>query len=152
MKAGNGDDEPLKLMETRNLDHVQIREDNKLYATNRFSVSESGAIGISCIENPSLSVMYPNTDKAPVILSDKTEYHSATFVKISGKEYLAAACKEDRCLYQWDMESKTCKKVFDPNLSSEQRFKDMIIFMIDYNTIGYGKPMFPPTEAEESSS
>ena len=144
VKAGNGDDEPLKLVETWNLDHVQIREDNKLYATNRFSISDSGAIGISRIENPSLSVMYPNTDKAPVILSDKTEYHSATYVKISGKEYLAAACKEDRCLYLWDMESKTSNKVFDPNLSSEQRYKDMIIFMIDDNTIGYGEAHVSP--------
>ena len=29
MKAGNDDDEPLKLVETWKVDHVQIREDNK---------------------------------------------------------------------------------------------------------------------------
>ena len=73
VKAGNNDDEPLKLVETWKVDHVQIREDNKLYATNRFSISESGVIGITCVETPSLSVMQPNTDEAPVILSDKTE-------------------------------------------------------------------------------
>ena len=65
-------------------------------------------------------------------------------MKITGKEYLAAACKEDRCLYLWDMESKRSNKVFDPNLSREQRYKDMIIFVIDNNTIGYGEAHVSP--------
>ena len=91
-----------KLIVTWNLDHVKLR--SRVYAS-RFSVSESGGIGISCFENPSLSVVYPDADKAPVILSNDTIYRSATFVKISGKEYLAAACRED-----WDVYTSGTQK------------------------------------------
>ena len=49
-------DESLKLVEMWRVDHVQIREDDTLIPSNRFSISESGMIGISCYENPSLSV------------------------------------------------------------------------------------------------
>ena len=50
----------------------------KAHIGNSFSISESGAIGISCFETASLSVMYPDTDKATVILSDSKVYYSAT--------------------------------------------------------------------------
>ena len=137
VKSGDGD-ESLKLVETWNLDHVQMREDNTLFVSNRFSISESGAIGISCDEKPSLSVMYPGTDKPTVLSVDKI-YHSATFLKTRGKEYLATACDEDGCLYLWDIESETSKKVFDPKLPSEQTYKRMNIFRINDSTIGYGE-------------
>ena len=119
-----------------------MREDNRLHLGNRFSLSESGTIGISCFETPSLSVMYPDTDKPPAVLSDQMTYYSAAFVKVSGKEYLAASCREDGCLYLWDTE--TSKKVFDPNLPSEQRDKGMHIFKIGDNTIGYGEGIASP--------
>ena len=111
---------------------------------NSFAISESGAIGISCNETPSLSVMYPSTDKATVILSDSKVYYSATFVKVLGKEYLAASCREDGCLYLWDIESKTCKKVFDPKLTKDQKDKRMNIFTINDDTIGYGEASASP--------
>ena len=103
-RSGNGDDEPLKLEETWKVDHVQIREDNKLYPINRFSISESGIVGISCVENPSLSVMYPGIDKSATVLSNDL-HGSVTFIKVSDKEYLAATTWDDGCLYLWDIES-----------------------------------------------
>ena len=102
-------------------------------------MSESGAIGISCDENPSLSILYPGTDKAPVILSNDMLYSSATFVKFRGKEHPAAAYREDGCLHLWDIESKTYKEVFDPRLPKEKKLKDMNICMIDESTIGFGE-------------
>ena len=143
VKAGNDDDEPLKLVETWKVDHIQMREDNNLAVLNRFSISESGMFGISCFENPSLSVMYPGTDKPPTVLSNKLHV-SATFVKVSDKEYLATACDEDGCLYLWDIETKTSKKVFDPKLTSDQGYKYMQIFKIDESTIGYGEVFASP--------
>ena len=131
-------DQPLKLVATWDLIHVDVEED-RLHLMNSFSISESGAIGISCFEKPSLSVVYPNKDKATGILSRSKVYSSATFVKILGKEYLASACDEDGCLYLWDIESKTSKKVFDPKLPRKQRYKYMNIFRINNNTVGYGE-------------
>ena len=105
---------------------------------NSFSISESEAIGISCVGNPSLSILYPNTDKVAVSPPNGILYRSATFVKVSGKEYLGAACADDGSLYLLNTESKTFKKVFDPKLPRKQRYKDMNIFRINDNTIGYG--------------
>ena len=101
-------------------------------------MSESGMIGISCDEKPSLSVMYPGMDKSPTVLSNNKIYGSATFVKVFDQEYLAAACHDDGCLYLWDIESKAPKKIFDPKLPSEQHFKQMNICKINESTIGYG--------------
>ena len=141
VKAGDNG-ESFKLVETRSLDHVEMREDNKFYTANRISISESGMIGISCDEKPSLSVIYPGKDKSPTVLSNDKIYRSATFVKVSGKEYMAAACDEDGCLYLWDIQSKTSTKVFDPMLSSEPLYKKMNIFEINENTIGYGEVFY----------
>ena len=91
--------------------------------------------------------MYPKKDKSTVFLSTSRVYRAATFVKVSGKEYLAAACIDDGCLYLLDIESKTSKtlkKVFDPKLPSEQPYKDMNIFNINENTIGYGEVCISP--------
>ena len=139
----NFEDQPWKLVETWDVDHVETTTD-EIHAANRFSVSKSGAIGISCSEKPSLSVIDPATDKACLILSDDKIYSSATFVKIKDKEFLAAACREDGCLYMWDIESKASKKVFDPRLPNEQRYKHMNICKIDENTIGYGEVFESP--------
>ena len=134
----SGDEvQPWKLVATWNVDHVNFG--SVIHAGNRFSVSESGGIGISCFEKPSLSVMYPDTDKAPVILSNDTIYSSGTFVNISGKEYLATACKEDGCLYLWDTESKTSKKALGPKFPKDQQYKHMNICKLRDNTIGYAE-------------
>ena len=65
-------------------------------------------------------------------------------MKVSGKEYLAASCREDGCLYLWDIESETSKKVFDPKLPEDQNDKGMNIFRIDERTIGYGEACASP--------
>ena len=134
----DGRDQSLQLVKTWTVDHVQA-DPKRLKATNRFTVSESGAIGISCEESPSLSVMYPDSDKPPVLLSDVIEYRSAIFLKVTGKEYLAVACIDDGCLYLWDIEAKTSKKIFDPQLPKVGRSDYMNIFKISQNTIGYGE-------------
>ena len=126
------------------MDHVQMRDNDTLDVANRFSISESGMIGISCDEKPSLSVMYPGMDKAPIILSNKNKYRSATFVKVFNQEYLATSCDEDGCLYLWDIESKTSKKVFDPKLPGEQPYKKMNIFKINDSTVGYSEVLASP--------
>ena len=145
-------DQTLKQVTTWDLIYINTKE-KVVNLSNSFSILESEAIGISCYEKPSVSVMYPNTDKATVILSDSKMYRSATFVKVSGKEYLAAASFDDGCLYLWDVESKTSKQVFDPKLPEDQNDKGMNICKIDENTTGYGEARtFPLTEAEESSS
>ena len=139
----SGDDvQPWKLIATWNVDHVKLG--SGFYAANRFSVSESGGVAFSCDEKPSLSVMYPDTDKPPIVLSTDTIYHSATFVKISGKEYLATACNKDGCLYLWDTESKTSKKVFDPELPWDQVYRYMNICKLRDNTIGYAEAYASP--------
>ena len=136
--ALEGKDQSIELVKTWTIDHVNA-DTELVMRGNRFTISESGDIGISCKEKPSLSVMYPDTDKAPVILpSDKT-YRSATFVKISGKEYFAAACDEDGCLYLWDIETQTSQKVFDPDLHKDKVHKRMIICKIGENAIGYAE-------------
>ena len=134
------DDQSRVLVDTWKVDHVQIREDKTIYLSNRFSISESGAIGISCGETPSLSIMCNGTDKSPAVLStEKPFYRSATFLKVHGTESLAAAGLLDGCLYFWNIESKTAKKVFDPKLPSEWTYKSMVICKIDESTIGFGE-------------
>ena len=138
-----GRHQSVQLVNTWTLDHVQA-DPTSANVSNSFTVSDSGVIGISCVESPSLSVMYPDTDKPPVILSNTATYSSATFVKVSKKEYLAASCNEDSCLYLWDIESKTSKKVFGQKLPSEQRSNYMNIFEINGNSIGYGEATAAP--------
>ena len=133
------DNQLLKPVETYNVDYEETTSAEKLHPVERFAVSESGAMGIPCSESPSISIRYPGSDKSPVVLSKEKPYHSAAFVKISNREYLAAACSEDGCLYLWDIESKMSKKVFDPELSHDRHCKYMNVFNISDNTIGYGE-------------
>ena len=124
------------------LDHIQA-DPMYVHRGNSFTVSGSGAVGISCEESPSLSVMYPGTNKAPIILSNYNGDLSL-FVDVCGKEFLAAACSDDGCLHLWDIESKTSKKVFDPYLSRRRLYNSMNIFRINENTIGYGEACASP--------
>ena len=88
--------------------------------------------------------MYPGTDKPPVILSNNTIYRSATFVEVSGQEYLAAASTENGCLYLFDTESKTSKNVFDTKLPKNRQYKRMNICKLRDNMIGYGEALASP--------
>ena len=106
-------------------------------------MSESGSVGISCEESPPLSVIYPDTDKASIMLSKDMIYRSATFVRFRSKIHLAAACDVDGCLYLWDI-SKISRKVFDPQLPKDKRNKSMNICNINESTIGYGEVQSSP--------
>ena len=133
-----GTGQSIQFMNSWTLNHIQSRPNN-VTAGNSFTVSESGAIGISCSENPSLSIIYPDTDKPPVVLPDSKFYRSATFVRIYDEEYLAAASKKNGHLYLWNIESKALNKVFDPKLPSKQHYNYMIMCKINENMIGYGE-------------
>ena len=93
--------------------------------------------------------MYPDIDVATVTLSNEVKYLSATFVKLRGKEHLAAACKDDGCLYLWDVEAKAGRTVFDPKIPKEKRTKKMNICQIDDSTIGYGE-VYPSPDGSRS--
>ena len=71
-------------------------EDGPFNLFNKFSVSQSGLIALACWEGDgmttsSLLVFKSNTSK-PKVLSHGKIYHSVSFVKMLGKEYLAATC------------------------------------------------------------
>ena len=134
----------LQYVKQWTLNHIQA-DLERVKVTNRFSKSESGVIGISCEESPSLSVMYKDTERLVILSNDKT-YRSATFIKINGTEYLAAASDEDGCLYLWNIESRTPRNVFDPKLPRDKLYKYMNICKIDESTIGYEKCMLHLTE------
>ena len=125
----------LKLLETWPLDHVQI-DKNEISLNNRFAISESGAIVISCEEQPHLSLIYPGTKKPPLILT--TESHRfATFIKSADREFLVTLGSDDENLHLWDISKGTSTKKFDPKMH-EGKFKGYPkIFVIDDKTMGY---------------
>ena len=63
--AFEGIKKSIQLVKTWFLDHVQP-DAKYVYAWNRFTISESEAIGTSCEEKPSLSVVFPHTDNPPL--------------------------------------------------------------------------------------
>ena len=104
----------LALVETldKDLEHIQdvinfaVSELGAIAITSQPSVSESDS-GIT-VKSPSLSVIYPGTDKH-VVLSDDKFYWSAVFIQGHGKEYLAATCYNDNSIHLWDVEKGTSK-------------------------------------------
>ena len=73
--------------------------------------SPPGSIGIASIQaKPSLSVMYPGTDKPPLNLSRDDAYRSAFFITISDQEHLAAACRDG--IFLWNLADNTSKVVY----------------------------------------
>ena len=96
----------------------------------KFSISQlSDSIGIASRQlRPRLSVMYPGTDKLPLILSRDDRYLSAIFVTISGQEYLAAASEDGICL--WNLADNTSKVVYKFNETGLWS-----LFVIDERTV-----------------
>ena len=83
----------MRLQETLKVNHiVKTAGDRSSSLYTRFAVSESsGSIGIASADTrPSLSVIYPGTEKLPVISSADNRFISPFFVRISDQEYLAA--------------------------------------------------------------
>ena len=79
------------LCQTMEVNHIAIDPVFSPFFTKLFTSELSDSICIaSLLEKPSLSVMYPGTDKPPLILSRDDQFSSALFVTISDQEYLAA--------------------------------------------------------------
>ena len=91
------DTSPLKLLETMTIKHGRLN--------TKFTVSKlSGSVGIAFSD--SLSIMYPDTNKPPLILSKDGGVHTAAlFITISDQEYLAAASEDH--IHIWNLERNT---------------------------------------------
>ena len=111
-----------------------IKVNHIVHLTNssdlEFSVSQlSGSVGIASTQaKPSLSLMYPGTDKSPLILSKDKEYMSAIFVMISDQEYLVTASKDS--IHLWNTAKNTANLVYKFNERSNWR-----LCLIDEKTI-----------------
>ena len=98
------DTSALKLLETMKISH--LREFPSLFTT--FGLSNlSQSVGIASRNtNHSLSVMYPGTNKPPLILSkDHAARAAALFITISDQEYLADTAKDE--IHIWNLERNT---------------------------------------------
>ena len=110
VSGSSDEEEALNLVKTWDLDHIPTT--GRIYLGNKFAVSESGAIAISSIEKPSLSVIYPETDHQPRPLSGDYSYRCVEFVTLSGVEYLAASCNNDSSLHLVDPETRSHNVVY----------------------------------------
>ena len=149
------DNYELNLLEMIKLNHM-MSGDTILSLYVKFSISQlSGCIGITSRQlRPTLSVMYPGTDKLPLILSRDDLYISALFVTISGQEYLAAASTKG--IHLWNLANSTSSFVYK---FKEQ--KDWNLCVIDERTIacvaeqsssdGFGKVYILNTDSEKFS-
>ena len=129
-ESQTGNTSMLTLLETIKVNHIERL--NILGLFIKFTVSElSGSVAITSIQDkPSLSIMYPGTDKPPLVLSRDGKYRSALFVKISDQEYLATASKDEIRL--WNPANNTSSVVY--------KFKeenDWDLCVIDDRTVAY---------------
>ena len=131
VSGSSDEEEALNLVKTWDLDHIPTRE--RIYLGNKFAVSESGAIAISSIEKPSLSVIYPGTDDPPRPLSGDYSYRCVEFVTISGVEYLAASCSNDSSLHLVDPETRSHNIVYQ--FRSDKKPVAMNLCVIDDSTV-----------------
>ena len=125
----------LTLHETIKVSHI-APSSIKVALKVRFSVSEtSGSVGIaSGRTRPSLSIVYPGTDKHPLILSTDKGYVSTVFISVSDKEYLAAVCKGS--VYLWDTEKGTSSLAYK---FDERAHSKMSLCVIDKTTVACGE-------------
>ena len=118
----------MSLVKSWDLEHIQ-------YIYN-FAISESEIIAIA--SQPSLSVIYPMTDKPPFILSADKSYACVIFFRVSDqREKLAATCTNDSSIHVRDSpDSRDSRVVY--RLKSGRR-KLMNLCVIDDRTVGYGE-------------
>ena len=101
-----GDIQTLDFCQTIEVNHIKIDPLFSPFYTTLFVSESSGLIGIASTESkPSLSVMFPGTDKFPLILSEDEGYSSALFMSLSGQEHLAAASEGK--IQLWNMVQNT---------------------------------------------
>ena len=110
-QTGTGDTSVLNLLETLQAKHIVIEPiGSSLFTTFALS-QQSGSIGITSDgAKPSSSVMYPGTDKPPLILSKDNQYRSALFITIADQEFLASASMDNIRL--WNPVHNTSKVVY----------------------------------------
>ena len=106
-----GDTSALNLQEMLKVNHIVPEGRTSVWGTI-FSVSEpSGSIGIASTRaNPTLSVIYPGTNKPHLMLSKDNKYTAALFRTIADQEYLASASIDGICL--WNLANDTSKIVY----------------------------------------
>ena len=98
--------------ETMEADHIVPIRRRFMSIDTTFAVSEmSGSVGISSLaEKPSVSVIFPGTDKPAHFLSRNEKYTSSLFLTISGEEFLVAA---SRCRIQiWSLAKDTSAEMY----------------------------------------
>ena len=103
------DTSPLKLLETMTVNHIK----NFFGLQTKFTVSKlSESVGMASIDlKHSLSVIYPGTNKPPLILSkDGVGHTSALFITISDQEYLAAASEDE--IHIWNLTKNTSRVAY----------------------------------------
>ena len=95
----------LTLLDKMKINHIQQGGGTSSLHT-KFVISEaSESIGIASPQaKPTLSVMYPGTDKPPVVSPREDGYTSALFLTISDKEYLVAASVDQ--IHLWNPAKK----------------------------------------------
>ena len=102
------DTSALILLETLNIKHLMLESPLNFLLTTFAMPHQSGSVAIASTR-PSLSVIYPGTDKFPLILSKDDHCTSALFIAISDQEYLAAASVNQIIL--WNLATNTSNVV-----------------------------------------
>ena len=124
-----GDDSVLNLLETLKVKHIVLGDPETFLLTTFAMLQQSHSIGIaSRWAKPSFSLMYPGTDKPPLILSEDNQFSSALVITISGQEYLSAASRDG--IHLWNLANNTSKVVYK---FREQ--KDWLLCAIDERTV-----------------
>ena len=132
LQHGGADASAMILQDTMKFDHILHSSHSFQW---KFSVSESGSIAIAPYLQSPLSVVFPGSDKSPLILSDEnSHYDSVLFVKISRREYLAAVC--DGSIHLWDIAKKSSCVVY--SLKDKRK---MSLCAIDERTVACGRAL-----------
>ena len=126
---GTKDTSGLTLLDRMRISHIEQGRGTSSSNTN-FPISESELIGIASPQaKPTFSVMmYPGTDKSPLISLREDGYTSALFLTISNQEYLAAASVDQ--IHLWNLAKNTSSVVY-----KFKEEKDCNLCAIDERTV-----------------
>ena len=119
----------LTLLEKMEISHIDQGEGTSSLHT-KFTISEeSESIGIASPQaKPTLSVIYPGTDKPPLILCRDEGYTSALFITISDEKYLTAASVDK--IHLWNLAKNTSSVAY-----KFEEEKDWHLCVIDDRTV-----------------
>ena len=108
----------------------------------RFSVGESGSIGISFVRmNPNeskLSLVDPTNPHKLVTVSsgNKVFYFNPVIIKLHARDYLAVHCHNDASIHLWDTQRRTPRVVCR---EGSRMSKSMVMCAKDNDTVIYGE-------------